>query len=189
MVYLLLAEGFEEVEALTQADYLRRAGIEVALVGVGKAAQDNRHSLVSGGHGIKVAVDCCIDNVSLDSKTEMLVLPGGMGGIRAIAGDSKATGLIAEAVRKQVLISAICAAPTVLADLGLLRGVQAVCYPGMECALLDNGAKVGNGRVCRDGIFLTSLAAGSSEEFAFAIIERLRGKDAAQAVRQAVYAR
>lgn len=178
MVYILLGAGFEESEALVPADLLRRAGIETRLAGV-DALQ------VTGGHGITVTADCLLSDVDLDG-AEMLLLPGGLGGVRAIQGSPAALSLIRSAAERGLWLAAICAAPTILAGLGLLDSRRAVCYPGMEdemgAALADQSAPV-----VIDGNFITAQAAGSSFPFALALVEALRGPAAAEEVAHAVH--
>ncbi len=177
MVYILLGAGFEESEALVPADLLRRAGIETRLAGV-DALQ------VTGGHGITVTADCLLSDVDLDG-AEMLLLPGGLGGVRAIQGSPAALSLIRSAAERGLRLAAICAAPTILAGLGLLDSRRAVCYPGMEdvgAALADQSAPV-----VIDGNFITAQAAGSSFPFALALVEALRGPAAAEEVAHAVH--
>ena len=123
MVYILLGTGFEEAEALVPADLLRRAGIETALVGVDGMT-------VTGGHGIQVAADLSLADVDLE-RAKMLLLPGGLGGVEVIQNSIPALGLIQGAYDRGIWLSAICAAPTILAGMGLLDRRKAVCYPGM----------------------------------------------------------
>ena len=111
MVYVFLADGFEEIEALTQVDYLRRAGIDVKTCGIGKM-------LVIGSKRIGVQADMPLEDVTLDN-ADMLILPGGLGGVKAISESARAMQLIREAYAKGIRISAICAAPTILAKLGI----------------------------------------------------------------------
>ena len=183
MVYLFLADGFEEIEALTQADYLRRAGIKVCLAGIGGKTS------VTGGHGISVNTDIDIEKVSLDD-AEMIILPGGLGGVDGIKSSSKAMNLIKEAYEKKIYVAAICAAPTILARLNLLKGVSAVCYPSMLEVLSENGAVIKpESAVVKDGLIITAKAAGASEEFSFELIKALKGINEAEKVRASICAR
>ena len=124
MYYILLAEGFEEIEALTQTDVLRRAGIEVKNVGV-------TGEFVTGSHGITVKADVTIDEAA-KTVPEGIILPGGIPGTPNIAKSEKAVELIKAVSEKGGLVAAICAAPSVLGELGLLEGKKAICYPGFE---------------------------------------------------------
>ena len=183
MVYLFLADGFEEIEALTQADYLRRAGIKVCLAGIGGKTS------VIGGHGISVNADTPIEDVYLDD-AEMIILPGGLGGVDGIKSSPKAMSLIKEAYEKKIIIAAICAAPTILAKLGILKGVKAVCYPSMLDELSENGAQIMKEcPVVKDGLIITGKAAGASEEFSFELIKALKGVNEAEKVRASICAR
>ncbi len=179
MVYILLAPGFEEAEALVPADLLRRAGLSVALTAV-----ENRQ--VTGSHNITVLADVELAQVNL-SQASMIVLPGGTQGVQNLAAHPAVASLIQEAVDRQIPLGAICAAPTLLGSMGLLQGKRAVCYPGLEDRL--GGAQVPEGeRVVQDGQFITGQAAGSSIPFGLALVERLAGPEKAQEVRHAIHA-
>ncbi len=177
MVYILLAPGFEEVEALAPADLLRRAGIETALVSLDGAP-------VPGSHSITVTADITLDEVDLD-KADMVVLPGGGPGYKNLGKDPRVEELVRKAVKRDLWVAAICAAPTLLGKWGLLEGKQAVCYPGMEEGLV--GAvppKLGN--VARDGRIITGRAAGDAYDFAAELIEVLLDRAAADRVLEAI---
>lgn len=180
MVYLLLADGFEEAEALVTADLLRRADIPLTLTGL-----EGRE--VTGSHGIKVVADDTLDNMDID-KLEMLILPGGLGGVENIQMNLFALGMVQRAAEKGAYVAAICAAPTILTTLGVLDRRKAVCYPGMEeemgSAVIQRGAPV-----VEDGRFITGEAAGSGFDFGLKLVEALKGKEAAQQVKHAVYYR
>lgn len=181
MVYLFLGEGFEEIEALTQVDYLRRAEIEIKTVGIGKKN-------VCGGHGIKVEADITIEEAENDF--EMIILPGGLGGVKSIEESKQAINIIEKANKDGKKIAAICAAPTILAKMGILKGKKAVCYPGCENVLTENGAFAENAlNVVTDNNITTAKAAGASEEFSFELIKILKGKEASEKVRKSICAR
>ena len=176
MVYILLAPGFEEAEALVPADLLRRAGVPVSLTGVGSQT-------VTGSHGIPVTADTVAQQVELRDG-DMLVLPGGPG-VAALEDSGTVLALIRQAAREDSLwLAAICAAPALLARMGLLAGRQAVCYPGMEGDLAANGAipRMECSDVV-DGQFITGRAPGSAFDFGLALVEALAGAQAAQQVR------
>ena len=180
MVYLFLAEGFEEVEALTPVDFMRRAGIEVTTVGVGG-------EYITGAHGITVKADVCDSDVSAnDADIEMVVLPGGMPGTLNLKASAKVNEFIDRAYDKGAFIGAICAAPSILGEKGLLKGKMAVCYPGFEDKLL--GATVFQAGVICDGNIITANAAGAAVDFAAQLIAALKGDEAADAVLEAVHA-
>lgn len=180
MVYIFLANGFEEIEALTQVDYLRRAGIELYTVGI----EGNR---IHGAHNIPVICDKTIDEIEVNDNADMVILPGGLGGVDGISNCKKALDIIEYCVKNDKYVAAICAAPTILAKMGYLTGKHAVCYPAMLDELSDCSDI--SGRVAIDGKFITAAAAGVSEEFSFALIEALCGKDSAEKVRASIVAR
>ena len=154
MVYVLLAEGFEEVEALTPVDLLRRAGVETRLVGVTGAT-------VCGARGINVVTDLSMDEVDL-VKADMLVLPGGMPGTTNLYADKRVTDAVRTMADAGKYVAAICAAPSIiLGGMGLLEGKKATCYPGMEDKLL--GANWQEQPVVVDGNFVTSRGRWNSD--------------------------
>lgn len=180
MVYMLLGEGFEEAEAVIPADLLRRAGVETVLVGLESLP-------VTGAHGITVMADVTLDQVCPD-EMEMLVLPGGMGGVASIQMNLFALALIQRAWDRGCYLAAICAAPTILAHLGMTDRRQAVCYPGMEEQM--GSAVVQRGRsVVSDGHIITGEAAGSAFDFGLRLVEVLKGRECAGGVRDAVHYR
>ncbi len=178
MVYILLGDGFETAEALVPADLMRRAGIKVSLVGV-----DGKR--VVSGQGIAVEADVTIQEVNFED-LELLMLPGGLGGVDVIAKSIPAITLIQKCAEAGKWVTAICAAPTILAHQGLLDRRNAIVYPGMEEDMYSAIVNVGK-KIVRDGRFITAQAAGSSFEFGLKMIEVLRGEDAAEQVRQSVH--
>ncbi len=180
MVYLLLGEGFEEAEALVPTDLLRRAGVEVRLVGL-------KGKRVTSAHAITVECDCQLQDVE-EHEARMIVLPGGLGGVNAISADERALGLIQRCADRGAYIAAICAAPTILARLGLLDRRKAVVYPGMEDQMLSAVVQPGKAVVV-DGHLVTGEAAGSAFDFGLKLVELLRGREAAEAVREGVHYR
>lgn len=182
MVYLFLADGFEEIEALTQVDYLRRAGIEIKTLGIGK-------EYITGTRGIVVKSDMSVDDAEI-TDVDMLILPGGLGGVDGISNSTKAISMIKEAYSKNLYIAAICAAPTILAKLEMLEGKKCICYPSMTDDLVAGGGIVmKDSAVVRDGKIITAKAAGASEEFSFEIIRTLKDNACAEAVRESICAR
>ncbi|MDR2097468.1 MAG: DJ-1/PfpI family protein [Spirochaetaceae bacterium] len=182
-VYLFLADGFEEVEALTPADYLRRAGIDVKLVSISGG------KTVTGSHGIPViadmlAADLCRAPVSVG---DGLILPGGLPGAEKLAASGEVDALLKEAARAGVLICAICASPAfVLAPKGLLDGRRWTCYPGAESGAGKAKESWIEDRVAADKNLITSRAAGTAAEWSVKIIETLLGAEAAAKVAQSV---
>ena len=177
MVAILLGTGFEEMEALAPCDCLRRAGIDVRLVGI-------TGRQVTGGHGITVAADRTLDEID-SSEIEMLVLPGGLGGVEAMLRSKKALALIQEVYQAGNYLAAICAAPTVLASLHLTDGRRATCYPGME-SRMGSACMQKDQPVVQDGKIITSTAAGTAMPFACCLVEILKGEAAAAELRRSL---
>lgn len=173
MIYMLLGTGFEETEAVAPLDLLRRADISVATVGVsGK--------VVAGSHGIPVTADLEIGEVDL-TVMEGVILPGGLGGVASLRGSREAMELIRFAWENHLLTAAICAGPTVLADLGIVDGKNATCYPGSETDM-GSAHMVPNAAAVTDGKLITGTSAGCAIPFGLALIAALRGQEAADAV-------
>lgn len=175
MVLIHLATGFEEIEALTAADLLRRAEKDVQLVSV------TGEKTVAGAHGIKVEADLLFEEADY-SCCEMIVLPGGMPGTKNLAAHSGLCDKINEFNGSGRPIAAICAAPMVLGGLGILVGRKATIYPGMEQYL--KGASHAEGKVVTDGNLITSMGPGTAMDFGLVIVERLCGEDAAKELRK-----
>lgn len=173
MVYILLGTGFEEIEALAPVDLLRRAGIPVKTVGL-------NGKIVYGSHGIGVEADIVIGELDV-SDAQMIVLPGGLGGVASIRGCAKALEAVKAVSEAGKYVAAICAGPTVLADLGLLTGVKATCYPG-QIPNMKDAQVVENAACVTDGKVITGTSAGTAVPFALALIEALKGADAAKAI-------
>ena len=180
MVYMFLANGFEEIEALCPLDLLRRAGVEVTTIGVGAET-------LCGAHGIKVAADIP-EIMYRDSSPEMVILPGGMPGAENLDNSRIVDAAIRSAHKSCGYLCAICAAPMVLGKRGLLREKRAVCFPGFEEYL--EGATVSESEtVVRDGKIITAKGMGAAFEFGLALIEALKGKDTAERVKASVFAK
>lgn len=165
MVYVLLGTGFEETEAIAPVDLLRRAGVEVQTVGL-------NGKIVYGSHRIGIEADITIDEIDLNT-LDMLMLPGGLGGVASIRGCEKAMDAIRFAYEREKWLAAICAAPTILAGLGMLGGKTAVCYPGCEEEMPDT--LICNKAAVRDGRIITGTSAGCAVPFGLALIEALKG--------------
>ena len=181
MVYLILADGFEEIEALTPVDVLRRAGLEVTTVGIcGKNAV--------GAHGITVTCDVTSDELGDSlSDAEMLIFPGGMPGADNIDKFSLTDGYIKSVLDNGGFVAAICASPMILGKRGYLDGREAVCFPGFEEHL--SGSKVDLSRdVVRDGKFITSRCMGTALPFALELVECILGKAKRDNVERAIKA-
>jgi len=178
MVYLFLAEGFEEVEAITPIDYLRRAGIDVTTVGIGGTQ-------ITGAHGITVNTDICECALNENSESaDMIILPGGMPGTLNLKASETVISFIKKAAENNAYIGAICAAPSILGEMGLLQGKRAVCYPGFEDKLL--GARLCDCNAVRDGNIITARSAGGACDFARELISAIKGADAAGKVMDAI---
>ena len=162
MIYVFLAEGFEEIEALTPVDLLRRAGRQVVTVGVGD-------SVIVGSHGIPVVPDTIAQEAVLSDDLEMIVLPGGMPGTLNLEGSPYVQAAIDFCMEKGITIGAICAAPSILGHKSLLKGRTAVCYEGFETQL--TGANIGEGSVAVDGNIITARGAGVAVQFALKLVE------------------
>lgn len=178
MVCILLADGFEEVEAIAPADALRRARVDTAFVGV-------TGMTVSSSHGVKVAADTALSDID-PAGCEALIVPGGLRGVQNIKASGAAMAAIKAAYDAGRLVAAICAGPTVLAQLGILEGRRAVCYPGMEDELTGAQAVPG-ASVVVDGKVITSRSAGTAWDFAFALLSTLRGPEAAKKVSDGIH--
>jgi 4-methyl-5(b-hydroxyethyl)-thiazole monophosphate biosynthesis len=171
-VYVFLADGFEEIEALTVVDLLRRAGVDVTTVSI------TENILVHGAHGIDVMADILFkDNLS---KADMLVLPGGGLGTKNLLAHEGLKGLLIDYEKKDRYLAAICAAPSILGTHGLLKGKRAICYPGFEDKL--TGAVVTNDKAVVDGKFITSKGPGTSIEFSLELIKILCGEETASQI-------
>ena len=175
MVYLFLANGFEEIEALCPLDLLRRAKVDVTTVGIGT-------DCVTGSHGITVHADIP-DTCFRDGKPDMVILPGGMPGTTHLDASPVVDTALKAAVRNGAYIAAICAAPMVLGKRGLLKGLRATCFPGFEDEL--KGATVG-GKVIRDGSIITAAGMGVALEFGLEIISALVSPEKAGEIRSAI---
>lgn len=178
MVYMFLADGFEEIEALCPLDLMRRVGIEVKTVGVGSQK-------ICGAHGITVLADMTDKDFEYKN-VDMIFLPGGMPGTLNLADSKTVIGTIECAVKAEAYIAAICAAPSILGEMGLLRGKEAICYPGFEDRL--QGARISDKRVILDGRILTAAGMGAALEMGLAIVEIFCGKERAASLRKAVIA-
>lgn len=169
---VLLAEGFEEVEAITPIDYLRRAGVEVLTLGVGGRS-------IRGSHGVLVEADGTVDGSSAATAWDCVIVPGGAVGAGNIAASREAVALIRAQAASGRLLAAICAAPAVVLHgaCGILGGRRFTGFPGTETQV--SGAVFVAERVVVDGNLITARAAGCAGEFARSVVARLVGEDAA----------
>lgn len=177
LVYVFLIDGFEEVEAFTPVDFLRRCeGVEVLTVGV-------RDKNVTGSHAIPTIADITLDEVDID-KADMIVLPGGMPGTVNLAQTPKLIDLVHKAFERDIIVGAICAAPSILGKLGYLKGRNATCATGFEQDLYES--KCTGEPVEVDGNVVTARGAGVSCQFSFELISKLVGEKTAKEIKGAV---
>lgn len=177
MVYVLFADGFEEIEALYPIDILMRGGLNVRKISV----TDER--TVVGTHGIAVVTDAFFDGIGDD--IELLFLPGGMPGAATLDALPEMDALIEKTLKKGGRVAAICAAPMVLGKRGYLRGKAAVCYPGFEKFL--DGAEISDARVVTDGMITTAVGMGAAGELGLCLLSLLRGSAAARRVSESAF--
>ena len=176
MIITLLANGFEEIEALTPVDILRRAGLNVLTCSIGDRE-------VFGAHGIKVVADICPDELD-PTEVDMLILPGGMPGATNLDASPLTDTLIDAVLTNGGRLAAICAAPLVLGRRGLLKGKRATCYPGFEDELV--GATATGEGVVTDGNITTSKGMGVALRFALELVRLTVGEDKAKEISAAI---
>ncbi len=180
MVYMLLGTGFEETEAIAPLDLLRRAGVEILTVGInGKT--------ITGSHKIKVEADITIGEMDL-TDLDMVVIPGGLGGVASLRACPAALDVLKFGWDNGKYVAAICAGPTVLADLGITDGLKATCYPGQE-KNMGSAQMQENAAVVTDGRLITGTSAGCAIPFGLALVEALKGKETAEKVKNQIVIR
>ena len=167
-IYAFFADGFEEIEAFTAIDVLRRAGLNVEMVTV------TNEEVVIGAHDVPVLCDSYYKDCDF-ADAELLLLPGGMPGAATLSKHEGLNKLIADFVAAGKPVAAICAAPMVLGKLGLLQGKKVTCYPGFESYL--EGAKCTGNQVEQDGNIITGIGPGGAMNFALCIVENLLNKN------------
>lgn len=176
MVYLFLAEGFEEIEALTPVDILRRGGVEVVTVGV-------TGEYVTSSHGITVKADITADKMVLGTELEAIVLPGGMPGTINLGASQSVRDALKFATENNIITSAICAAPTVLKQEGILDGRVATVFPSFVEKL---GSSYKDSDCVVDGNVISGRGMGVSIPFALTVLEALKGKETSETIRKAI---
>ena len=174
-IFVFLATGFEEIEALTPVDVLRRAGLVVQTVSI----MDEQ--VVAGAHGVPVLADKMFAEINPED-AEMILLPGGLPGATNLDAHEGLGQLISDFAKAEKPLAAICAAPLVFGNRGLLQGKKATCYPGFETYL--QGAEYTAALVEKDANFITGKGPGAAMEFAFAIVERYCGIDKVNELKQ-----
>lgn len=164
MIYVFLADGFEEIEALTPVDFLRRCEYDVKIVGVGSQA-------ITSSHGITVLTDIDDTQIVLDDNLKMIILPGGMPGTLNLEKNNNVINAIDYCIEKNIYIGAICAAPSILGHKGLLDGIKVTCFPGFEEQL--GNAIISSDLVCYEKNIITAKGAGAANQFALKLVEVL----------------
>ena len=180
MVYMLLGTGFEETEAIAPLDLLRRAGVEILTVGI-------NGKIVYGSHKIGVEADIELGEVDL-TNLEMVILPGGLGGVASIRASKEAMDIVRFAYENGKFTAAICAGPPVLADLGITDGKNATCYPGCETGM-GTAIMAENAASVIDGKLVTGTSAGCAVPFGLSLIEVLKGKEEAERIAKQIVIR
>ena len=180
MVYCFLADGFEETEAIAPVDMLRRAGVTVKTVGIGK-------SVITGSHGISVICDLTDSELRLTDELDGVILPGGMPGTLNLDASQAVHSAVDFAVSHQKLVCAICAAPSILGRKGLLSGKKAIAFPGFEKEL--EGAIISKDPVVRDGVFITAKGAGVAVDFGLEIVAALVSRAKSDEIRSSIQCR
>lgn len=173
MVYMLLGTGFEETEAIAPLDLLRRAGVEVMTVGV-------NGKIIYGSHKIGVEADIELSELDL-TNVDMIILPGGLGGVASVRASQGAMNALKFAWDNGKLVAAICAGPTVLADLGITDGKNATCYPGCEGGM-GSAHMIPGAAAVQDGRLVTGTSAGCAIPFGLKLIEALKGRETAEKI-------
>ncbi len=180
MVYCFLADGFEETEAIAPVDMLRRAGVTVKTVGIGK-------SVITGSHGLSVICDLTDSEVRLTDELDGVILPGGMPGTLNLDASQAVHSAVDFAVSHQKLVCAICAAPSILGRKGLLSGKKAIAFPGFEKEL--EGAIISKDPVVKDGVFITAKGAGVAVDFGLEIVAALVSRAKSDEIRSSIQCR
>lgn len=175
MVYMLLGTGFEETEAVTPLDLLRRAGVEVTTVGL-------NGKVIYGSHNIGIEADITIGQMDL-TDMEMIILPGGLGGVTSCRACPEAMEALRFAWDNGKFVAAICAGPTVLADLHITDGKQTTCFPGCEEMMGSAACQVGKAAVT-DGRLITGTSAGCAIPFGLELIAALNGREMADTIKE-----
>ena len=179
MVYMLLGTGFEETEAIAPLDLLRRAGVEIATVGI-------NGKVITGSHKIPVTADLELSQMDLNAM-DMIILPGGLGGVASIKASEKALEAVRYAYDNGKFVAAICAGPTILAQLHITDGKNATCYPGCEAQM--GTANMVTASAVTDGKVITGTSAGCAIPFGLALITALKGAEAADAIAKQIVIR
>ncbi len=176
MIYVFLADGFEELEMIAPLDILKRSKIKIKTVGI-------EQEIVTGSLGISIKTDTTIQKIDKND-IEGIILPGGMPGTTNLAKNESVRDIINYCTEKNILIAAICAAPSILGEMGILRGKEACCYPGFENSLI--GAKISSNSICVSGNIITAKGPGVATEFGFKILEYIKEKRVVKIVKNSM---
>ena len=179
MIYMLLGTGFEETEAIAPLDLLRRADIPAATVGI-------NGKIIKGSHGIGVEADLELSQMDL-TNLDGIILPGGLGGVASIKASEAALNAVRFAWENGKLVAAICAGPTILAQLGITDGKNATCYPGCEEQM--GSANMVHAAAVTDGTVITGTSAGCAVPFGLALIAKLKGEEEADRIAKQIVIR
>lgn len=177
MVCIFMANGFEEVEALTVVDILRRANIDIKMVSI------NNDLKVTGAHNIQVITDCLFKDVDYE-KVDMLILPGGMPGTNNLKENEELKELLLKFAKQDKYIAAICAAPIILGEIGIVKGKKVTCYPGFEKYLKDS--IIENKNIVKDSNIVTAKGLGVADDFALELVNILLGEQKAFEIKKAI---
>lgn len=177
MIYCFLADGFEEVEAFAPVDMLRRAKKEVLTVGV-------TGEYVTSSHNICVKADVEISQIELGDELEAIILPGGMPGTKNLEASADVQKAIDFCAENNRYLCAICAAPSILGHKGLLKGKEAIAFPGFEAEL--EGAKISKSSVVRDGKTITAKGAGVAVDFGLEIVGAICSRELSEQIRKSI---
>lgn len=172
-VVIFLADGCEEIEALTPIDVLRRGGVDVIGVSI------SGDKVIKGAHGINFMADDIFDNIDFDA-VDMAVLPGGLIGRNNLMAHKGVNDICLSFSNKGKYIAAICASPSVIGEIGILNGKRAICYPCFESQL--KGAVITDENVVKDGNIITSKGPGTALEFSLALLETIKGRAVSESV-------
>lgn len=174
--FVFLAEGFEEIEAISILDVLTRGGVETIKVAVGVDGLE-----VTGAHGVTVKADIPLAEVSLDAE-DSVILPGGLPGAQNLWENERVLELVRQAQGGKGVAAAICAAPAVLGEAGILKGRKVTSYPGFQEKVAGYGAEILQDVVVRDGNVITSKGPGTAVDFGLALVEEFVSKEKAEQV-------
>ena len=180
MVYVLLGNGFEEMEAIAPVDLLRRANVPVLTVGI-------NGKMIKGSHGIPVEADITLEEMDI-TNLDMIVLPGGLGGVASCRANEQAMSALQFAWENGKYVCAICAGPTVLADLGITSQKNVTCYPGCEDGMKDANL-MENTSCVQDGMLITGTSAGCAIPFGLKLVEAMTDMETAQSIAQQIVIR